>query len=284
MAKKTGLGRSFDTLIPTDVAAEFGDDNFRTKKLLIQDVIPNPDQPRKVFEEEALAELAASIKEHGFIQPIVVVSNDGKYMIIAGERRWRAAQHAGLDVVPAIIRTLNEQQQIELALIENIQREDLNPLEMAAAFQSLIDQFDLAWKDVAQRVGKAEPTVINTARLLNLPEPAKRALQSGKITEGHCRAILMLKDEQKQQELLDHILRHGWNVRKAEHFAKAYKEGGAKKEEAVKKTLNETKETKSMSKFVRAPVKLQPLAKGGRIVIDYKDDKDLKRITKKFSK
>lgn len=284
--KKTGLGRGFESLIPSDMASEFDDSGevFRAKRLLIQDIIPNPDQPRKEFAQEAIDEMAESIKEHGILQPIIVIKTGDKYALIAGERRWRAAKVAGIDKIPAIIRTLTEQQKLEMALIENIQREDLTPLELAEALLNLNQQFNLAFEEIAKRVGKAEPTVHNTIRLLKLPEPAKRALMQKRISEGHARAILMLRDdEQRQQELLDLILKHGWTVRRAEQFAKAVKEGAFDVDDAKKMSNHQSPETEYISNYLGAPVKLQRLAKGGRIVIDYKDDNDLIRITHKLS-
>ena len=290
-SKKPGLGRGFDSLIPTDIIQEefdptaADDKNMtRTKHVLIQDVIPNPQQPRKDFKKEALEELAASIKTHGLLQPIVVVSQDGKYLLIAGERRWRAAQLAGLERIPALIRRMDDQTKLELALIENIQREDLNPLEMATAFLKLAEQFNLTHKQIGERVGKAQSTVANVTRLLKLPEPAKRALAKGRISEQHARAILALDGKaQKQQELLDHILRHGWSAKKAEQFVLAVKKGAVSTKDAVKHTETTTKETKAISKKINAPVSIRNMAKGGRIIIQFKDKKDLERITKQLS-
>ncbi len=287
MAQNKGLGRGFDSLIPNDVKAELADDpsgSIRTKKVLIQDIVPNPEQPRRLFKDQALQELAISIKEHGILQPVVVIAQEDKYRLVAGERRWRAAQIAGLEAVPAIIRTLNEQQELEMSLIENLQREDLTPLEAAAAFVKLINEFNLTHSEIGGRVGKAETTINNIVRLLNLPDPAKLALQQGRISEGHARQILALDgNSKKQQELLDLIIRHKWTVRQAENFVLAYKEGAKDQAAAVKRTLNETPETKRLSDFIKAPVRIQNMAKGGRLIIDYKDPKDLDRITKKLT-
>lgn len=287
--KKTGLGRGFDSLIPTDVIqAEFDPtaqadrEVSRTKRLLIQDIIPDEEQPRRVFNDEALHDLVESIKIHGVVQPIVVVHDEasGKFKIVAGERRWRAAKTIGLEALPAIVRTLDAQQRLEIALIENLQREDLNPLETATAFLKLSEQFNIAHEEIAKRVGKAAPTVSNTMRLLRLPDPAKRALAGGRISEGHARAILALQgDEKKQQELLDYILRFGWTVRKAEQFVTAIKEGATSKADAAKRTLAETTETKLISKRLKTPVRIQNMAKGGRLIIDFKSQAELKRIT-----
>lgn len=285
MAKKRGLGRGFESLIPTQIEREFDptsevDEQLSlTQNVLIQDIKPNPNQPRREFTAEALKELSESIKQHGVLQPIVLVTaKSGGYTLIAGERRWRAAKTAGLTEIPAIVRTLDNQAQLEVALIENIQREDLTPLEMATALIKLNQQFNQTFETIAERLGKHTSTVVNVTRLLQLPEPAKQALAKGRITEGHARQILALEDAKKQQELLDLIIRHSWSVRRAEDFVRAYKQGATDKAAAVRSTQVVTAETKELSKRIKAPVKLQKLAKGGRIVIGYKNEKDYKRI------
>lgn len=291
-SKKSGLGRGFDSLIPTDIIQEEFDPTAaedknltRTKHVLIQDVIPNPEQPRREFNQESLQELADSIKQHGLLQPIVVVSQDGKYLLIAGERRWRASQLAGLQRIPALVRRMDDQARLEVAIVENIQREDLSPLELATALAKLREQFNLTHGDISQRVGKAESTVKNIQRLLKLPDPAKRALANGRITEQHARAILSLEGRPKeQQELLDYILKYKWTAPKAEMFAASIKKGHVSDaKQAAKRTEASTKETKAIAKKLNAKVSLRRMAKGGRIIIDYKDDKDLKRLTKKLS-
>ena len=290
MAKssKSGLGRGFGSLIPEDVIQDEFDPTAAedrrlsaSKHLLIQDVVPNPDQPRRHFSAESIDDLAASVKEHGVIQPIVFVKSGNKYQIIAGERRLRAAQAAGLTKIPALVRQLSDQAQLEVALIENIQREDLSPLEMATAFLKLQEQFNLSAGDIGERVGKAASTVSNVKRLLKLPAPAKRALNELRISEQHARAILALDGEpQKQQELLDLILRHGWSATRAEQFVTAYKQGAATPTEAVRRTETVTPETKQVSKKLNAPVTVRRMAKGkGRIIIEFKNDKDFDRIT-----
>lgn len=286
-AKRSGLGRGFDSLIPTvmieeelDPTASVDRELTESRQLLIQDVYPNPAQPRSVFSKETLEALAESIKVHGIIQPILVVHKDGRYTIIAGERRWRAAQLAGLETIPALVRELDAQTRLEIALIENVQREDLSPLETATAFLKLREQFNLSPSDVAARVGKAESTVKNIIRLLNLPESAKRALLKKHITEQHARAILSLaKDPQKQQELLDLILKHGWTAPRAEQFVTAHKQGAKTVEEAVKQTESVTPETKQLSKKFKTDVSVRQMAKGsGRLIISFKNKKEYERI------
>lgn len=290
MNKKRRLGRGFDSLIPTEIERQFDptsevDEQIsRTQNLLITDIKPNPNQPRRIHEKEALDELAQSIKRHGILQPVVVIRTDDGFTLIAGERRWRAAQSAGLKEIPAIVRTLDAQAQLEIALIENIQREDLSPLEFATSLLKLNQQFNQTFEKIAQQLGKAPSTVINVARLLQLPEPAKRALSSGKITEGHARQILSLDEPKKQQELLDLILRHGWSVRRAENFVRAYKQGDSDKGAAVRSSKTTTDETKRLSKKLKAPVELQQMAKGGRILIRFKNEKDFQRLIKLLDK
>jgi ParB family chromosome partitioning protein len=287
--KKRGLGKGFESLIPSYIEQEF-DPTLevdralsRTQNVLISDITPNPNQPRQDFAQSALEELASSIKTHGVLQPVVVIAQNGGFTLIAGERRWRAAKLAGLKAIPAIVRTLDSQAQLEVALIENIQREDLNPLEMATALVKLNQQFNQSFNEIAQRLGKADSTVGNIVRLINLPSPAKRALATNRISEGHARQILALKDSKKQQELLDLIIRYGWNVRRAEQFVTALKEGAADSKIASRATRSQTPETKKIGKKLKTKVVLHKMAKGGRIIIDYKSDKELKRITEIIS-
>jgi len=289
--KKTGLGRGFDSLIPThlveskfDPTSKKDQSVSRTKNVLIQDVKSNRGQPRKKFDPDSHKELVMSVKTHGIIQPLVVSEVPGGYIIVAGERRYRAAKDAGLKELPVTIRTLDDQAALEVALIENLQREDLNALEVATAFYKLSDQFNMSHSHIAKNTGKSESAVKNTVRLLGLPRPAKDALLEGKITEGHARQILALKDSKKQQELLDFILRYGWTVRRAEQFVTATKQGAKDGVAAVKASEKETKDTKALGKSLKTKVMLRPMAKGGRLIIEYKSKKDLDRISKKLLK
>ncbi len=276
-----GLGRGFDALISDDFDKSLlltSDD--RIEKIPVTALRPGPHQPRTHFDEAALQELATSIKRHGIVQPLVVTATkDNTYHIIAGERRWRAAQAAGLDTVPAIIRSHQEQEQLEIALIENVQRVDLNPLEQAISVERLHEQFNLAYDDIAQRLGKATSTVHNSIRLLQLPNEARQALSQGKISEGHARAILSLKgDEKRQLYLLETIIANGWNVRQAERFASSAKAGIKENKKATQRTETETPATKSLSKKLGAPIHLRRTAKGGKLEISFTDDADLARI------
>lgn len=286
-ARKSGLGRGFDSLIPNNLIDEEFDPTrsqdkaiSKTQEIAIDKIIPNPDQPRKDFVEAALQDLAQSIKEHGVIQPLVVTPEDGKYMIIAGERRWRASKIAGLKKVPVVVRTLGNQHKLEVALIENLQREDLSPLETATAYLKLHEQFNLSYDQISQKVGKAVSTVSNILRLLSLPKEAKQALVSGEISEGHARQILAVKESEVQLELLNLIIKNGWSVRKSEQFVVGYKEGKKNKNSAVAKTQTETPETRLMSKKLGTKVKVKNMAKGGQLLITFKNDEEFERIAR----
>lgn len=284
---KRGLGRGFDTLIPTqlldeefDPTAQEDEQVSQLRNLKIADISADPDQPRRQFDDDALNELAASIKEHGVLQPIVVIAKGSKFEIVAGERRWRAAQIAELDKIPAIVRTLTNQHRLEIALIENLQRQDLNPLETATAYYKLQQQFNLTLDEIGKRVGgKAVSTISNILRLLGLPREAKEALVEGVISEGHARQILAIKEEDIQKELLELIIKNDWSVRKAEQFVVGYKEGKKDKETAVAKVKTETKETEALSQRLGAEVSVKNMAKGGRLVIQFKNQEDFERIT-----
>ena len=219
MARKPGLGRGLEALIPSDdVSPGEGGVNF----IPITSIRVNPRQPRKNLNEEDLHDLANSIREHGILQPLILTQDEegSAYTLIAGERRWRAAQLAGLDAVPAIIRQASNQQRLEFALIENIQRSDLAPLEKADAYQQLIDEFNLSHEEIAERVSKNRVTITNTLRLLKLPETVRRALAGNQISEGHARALLSLNSSQSQIAALQTILNHELNVRQTEELVR----------------------------------------------------------------
>jgi ParB family chromosome partitioning protein len=226
---KRGLGRGFESLLSPDFnkvnLISTADD--RIEKIDIDKLQANPYQPRHHFDELALKELAASINHYGIVQPLVVMpSKGGVYTLIAGERRWRAAQIAGLKQVPAIIRSSKQLEQLEIALIENVQRVDLSPLEQAISIERWHQQFSISYEAIATRLGKAVSTVNNIVRLLQLPETARDALNKKQISEGHGRAILALKDNPtKQTELLEAIIKHGWSVRQAERYVLSVKAG-----------------------------------------------------------
>lgn len=285
---KRGLGRGFESLIPTQLLEEEFDptreQDEKVSQLVtirLEDITPNPHQPRHHFDPVALEELTHSIQHHGVMQPIVVTRKErGGYELVAGERRWRASKMAGLVEIPAIVRTFNDQQKLGLAVIENLQREDLNPLEIATAYLKLQQQFNMTLDEIGKEVGgKAVSTISNSLRMLSLPEPAKKALVDGKISEGHARQILAIKEPEVQQELLDLIIKHGWSVRKAEQFVIGYKEGEKSSTTARAKVKTESPATKALSKRLGASVSIRNMANGGRLVIEFKSDKDLNRIT-----
>ena len=279
---QTGLGKGFDSLLPQnyDNSLLLSDED-RILKVTLSKVIPNSDQPRTHFDEEALQQLAASIKQFGILQPLVVTphSNSGEYMIIAGERRWRASAIAGLEKVPVIVRTSQELERLELALVENVQRVDLSPLEQAVSIERLHQQFNMTYEKIAERLGKATSTVNNTVRLLQLPEAARKALKESQISEGHARAILALKNNSEQQaELLKHILKQGWSVREAERFVSSHKSGVAEPKAVKERVQTETRETKALSKRLGSPVNIRRTAKGGRLELKFTSDEELERL------
>ncbi len=279
---KTGLGRGFDSLIPKNVdTAVLFDDQDRIQKVPVELISPNPNQPRQHFDEEALAGLADSIKQYGILQPLVISPHGaGKYVLIAGERRWRAAQIAKLAKVPAIVRTTKELEQLEIAIVENVQRVDLSPLEQAVSIEKLHQQFSMTYEAIAKRLGKASSTVNNIVRLLQLPEAASKALQEEKISEGHARAILSLKGTpEKQAELLALILKNSWPVRQAEQFVVSVKEGFKETKQTRERMSTETPATKHLSKKLgNAPVHIRRMAKGGKLEISFKTDDELEKI------
>lgn len=292
---KKGLGRGFDSLIPTDVldetfdpTAERDEQISELRYLPLNEIVPNPDQPRQHFDDRALEELSLSVKEHGVIQPIIVTSaGGGKYSIVAGERRWRAANLAGLKKIPAIVRTLSNQHKLELALIENLQRKDLNPLETATAYLKLKTQFNLSFEEVGKRVGGKSVSVVNNyVRMLQLPDFAKEIIAEGKMAEGHARQVLALQgDERAQKQLIKHIVEDDWSVRKAEQFVVGYKKGSSleqKRKTAESHTKSETDFTRKLSKRFAVSVRQKTLAKGGQIIFNYKNDSELKKLEEKL--
>lgn len=286
--QRHGLGRGFESLIPTqlleeefDPTSEQDEKISELKTIRLDEITPNPHQPRRHFDPVALDEMTESIKQHGVMQPIVVTRKEGGgYELVAGERRWRASKMADLNDIPAIVRTFNDQQKLGLAVIENLQREDLNPLEIATAYLKLHQQFNMTYEEIGKHVGgKAISTISNSLRMLSLPEPAKKALVLGDISEGHARQILAIKEPEVQQELLDLIVRNGWSVRKAEQFVVGYREGAKNSKTGREKTKTESSATKALGKRLGTYVSIKNMAKGGRLVIEFKSDEDLKRIT-----
>jgi len=280
MVKQTGLGRGFGSLIPQGLdAAVLVDEGERIQQVAVGALQPNPEQPRTVFDENALAELAESIKQYGIVQPLVIAPVTGGYHIIAGERRWRAAKLAGLQTVPALVRTAQEQEKLELAILENVQRVDLSPLEQAVSVERLHQQFNMTYGDIAKRLGKAETTLHNTVRLLQLPADARQALQDGEISEGHARQVLALKHLPEQQtELLNLIMKNGWSVRQTERYVSALKAGAVKTKEAQQRVSGDTPETERLSERFGTKVRIHRTAKGGRVEIAFTSDEQLAKL------
>ncbi len=272
------LGRGLDALIP---AAE---SKAGAAEIPIAHVYPNPHQPRQAINEDSLAELAASIREHGVIQPLVVTQVGDEYQLIAGERRWRAAQLAGLTTVPAIVKESSPQQMLELALVENVQRADLNPLEEAGAYRQLMDEFGLTQEEVADRVGKSRAAVANTVRLLRLPDDVKEALAAGRISEGHARALLSLPTARLQRQALAAIERGGLNVRQTEELVRriqADTDQAAPTEAARESSLLSPQDQYAVEQFqarLGTKVNLMRGKKGGRLVIHFYSEEELQAI------
>jgi ParB family chromosome partitioning protein len=242
-------------------------------------VSTNPHQPRQAIDEESLAELVASIREHGVIQPLVVTEVGDKYQLIAGERRWRAAQLAGLTTVPAIIKETTPQEMLELALVENLQRADLNPLEEAGAYRQLMDEFGLTQEEVAERVGKSRTAVANTVRLLRLPDDVKEALAAARISEGHARALLALPSARLQRQALAVIEDRGLNVRQAEALVRQMQ--AEPEEPASKMPPLSPQDWDAVEKFqarLGTKVNLMRGKKGGRVVIHFYSEEELQAI------
>lgn len=287
IGKKTGLGKGFAALIPQDFDATIlVDEGEKVHSLELSRVQPNPDQPRTTFDQEALNQLAQSITQHGVVQPIVVTpAGNDNYTIIAGERRWRASKQAGLTKIPALIRTIKELEQLEIALIENVQRVDLSPLEQARSIERLHQQFNTTYDSIAERLGKAPSTVNNIVRLLQLPKAGYEALEQGQISEGHARAILALKnDTAAQQRLLESIIEQGWSVRQAERFVSSLKAGVREKKAVKARVETETDETKRLSERFQAPVYIKRTAKGGRLEITFESDEQLATLIELLEK
>jgi ParB family chromosome partitioning protein len=278
MTKKRGLGRGLGSLIPSTETGESQPGGLLT--VPVTDIHPNPHQPRGAVDEAGLAELAGSIREHGVIQPLVVnQTGDGTYTLIAGERRWRAARLAGLEAVPVVVKEASSQDMLELALVENIQRADLNALEEAHAYRQLIDDFGLTQEEVAQRVGKSRPTVANMLRLLNLPANIQAAIVDGRISGAHARALLPLPTPEAQTAVMNSIVKQGLSVRQVEAIVKKMLSGEKPKARAPKELPAELAALESdFRQSLGTRVNIQKGAKGGRVVIHFYSDEELQAI------
>jgi len=279
--QKQALGKGLGALIP-----DLSGLNDKEKKALgiadieLDKIVPNEYQPRKTFQDDALKELAASIKEHGVIQPIIVHRIGTNYGLIAGERRWRASRIAGLKTIPALVKEATKRELIEQALIENIQREDLNPLEAAEAYKRLQDEFKLTQEDLAKRVGKERSTVTNFLRLLSLPKEVKHDLAAGNLSMGHAKALLSMERVRDQVQVGSMIVKKGLSVREAEALAGKLKNPTKEKKPKVATELKSVED--KLRKSLGTKVSVTGKAKGGRIVIDYYSAEELDRILEKI--
>ena len=276
--KYPSLGRGLDALISTDTVKTEGSSSI--SEIAISQIKANPNQPRREFDPEALQELADSIKEIGIIQPITLRKmDDGTYQIIAGERRFRASQLAGLTTVPAYIRTADDENVMEMALIENIQREDLNSMEIALAYQHLLEEYSLTQEKLSERVGKKRTTIANYLRLLKLPALIQAALKNKEIDMGHARALLALDNPIEQIRLFEEIQTFGYSVRKVEELIKKKKEKTAAKKDEKKTASDYDILKKHLANFFQTDVQLTCSAKGkGKIAISFKNEEELERI------
>ena len=291
-----GLGRGLGSLIPKKTVT-YGQNPYNDKttpskkgtatvlkdgdrilKISPDQISYNPLQPRTVFADSALKDLAASIKEHGIIQPLVACRKGNVYELIAGERRLRAARLLGLTEVPVIIRKEKDQKKLELALIENLQRENLNPIESARAYQRLIDEFNLTQEEAAHQIGKARSSIANALRLLVLPQPIQEALSAGRISEAHAKYLLGLEGEERQLNMLKHILRQNLSVAETDKEIKRL--GGTKR--ARQKDFQDRAREEKLSQILNTKVELKRSGLGGKIVIDFYSEEELEQILKKI--
>jgi ParB family chromosome partitioning protein len=280
--QKQALGKGLGALIP-DLSSL--DDRERKSlgihEIDVDKIVPNEYQPRKTFETESLKELSSSIKEHGLIQPVIVHKIGTNYGLVAGERRWRAARLAGLKTIPALVKEVTKRELIEQALIENIQREDLNPIEAAEAYKRLQDEFKLTQEDLARRVGKERSTITNYLRILGLPKELKQGLANGALSMGHAKALLSLERVRDQIQTAAAIVKKGLSVREAEALANRFKNPAKEKKTKQNHELKALEE--KLKKALGTKVSITAKSKGGRIVIEYYSTEDLDRILEKIS-
>ena len=281
MGKKFALGKGLSALIPEEVVVESGQDNKSGILIPLNEIKNDNNQPRKSFDNDKIAELTESIKTHGIIQPLILrKSDDGFYIIVAGERRWRAAKMAGLKDVPAIVMELSEKEVLEISLIENIQRQDLNPIEEALAYKKLLSEFELTQEELSKRIGKSRTAITNTMRLMNLDSRVQQYIIEGIITEGHGRALLGIKDEEIQYELSQKVIDENLSVRELERLVKKIVEGKNKEEKSAITELNPYyKEIKNqLQNYFGTKVNISNKNSKGKIEIEYYSEDDLQRI------
>ena len=284
MAKMTGLGKGLDALFTINNVEPIKEEiqaGEVIQNLKLIDVEPNKNQPRQQFDSEKIDELAESIKEYGVIQPIIVTQEDNHYKIVAGERRWRAAKRAGISEIPAIVRVYTEQTNKEIALIENIQREDLNPIEKARAMQELLDKYQLTQLQLSEKLGVSRSRIANTVRILNLDERVIQLALEGKLSEGHCKTLLRVENPDKQYEIAKFVIESGDSVREAEKQIEA-------KQTKAERTAKKAKQSRynplyrdiedSFRNFFGSRVKLNAGPRAGKIIIEYSSNEELARL------
>jgi len=271
--KKKALGKGIKAFLSEDLSILKEE---RYTEIDIDQIKPNPYQPRVKFEEESIKELAESIKKAGVIQPIIVVPEKNYYQIITGERRWRAAQKIGLRKIPAIVKNIPKEKQIELSLIENLQREDLNPIEIAQAYKQMVELLNLTHQEIAERVGKDRASVTNYLRLLKLPEKIQNALLENKISMGHARALLALEDEESQLKIAREIIDKNLSVRDTERLVKKFERGEEKRESQIDPDIKALEE--EFMRVLGTKVMIRNTQKGGYVKIYYYNKGDLERI------
>jgi len=276
-SKRKVLGKGLSALIP-DAAVTSDGAGGNLASITVNEISPNRFQPRRDFDDVKIEELAASIREKGIIQPLIVRETDEGYELIAGERRLRAAKLAGLSSVPAVIRDVTDGEALELALIENIQRENLNPVEEAQAYQGLIEEFSLTQEEMAQKVGRDRTTITNSLRLLTLPQIVRRDLASGDLTSGHGRALLALADERLILVAREKLIAKGMSVREAEAYVKRIKEGegSVKEKPPIDSAILDIEE--DLTRTLGTKVRIVPKGPGGSIVIEYYSEQELDRL------
>lgn len=278
---KRGLGKGLDALFADNAADTLGGG---TVSLKISEIEPNRAQPRKKFDENALAQLADSIKQHGILQPLVVrpITSGGRYQLVAGERRWRAARMAGLTEVPVIIKELDDEQVFAIALIENLQREDLDPVEEAEGYQKLMDTFGLTQDEVSQRVGKSRPVIANSLRLLSLPQEVLELVSSGKLSQGHARTLLSLSDKDGIKELAREIIDKELSVREVEKIVKHMQNGEEppSSKHTSRVSVLESEVARCLAERLGRKVNVSSGKNKGIIQIEYYGDDDLKELCK----
>lgn len=280
MAKKSNLGSMMESIFDDEDAGLFGDNPQTLTSLKIGDIEPNKSQPRKDFNNEALQALADSIVEHGIIQPLTVrpMADGRSYQIVAGERRWRAAKIAGIAEVPVRIMDLSDSETAEIALIENLQREDLNPIEEAMGYQQLIEHYDMRQEDVAKRVGKSRSSVANSLRLIQLPAEVIAIVKNGELSTGHCKAILSVNDQLKQIALAKKTVAEGLSVRAVEKLAKLLNEGKKPEKEKPKKDVFLVEAEISLTERIGKPVVINKARDRYSLSIDCKTEDELKEL------